>query len=201
MNKIIPKDSRYVPLTQQKWCCVPTCIQMVMLKHDIPLMPAELLGYSLGLIVPKEELKYFWNARTGKRPPAGYGTQANDKKSAPNAVFKKLGIPLKMTWSLINKFKTLDQFKKYLEDAEKNNKDILLCFDWGALVGSKFHNGHLCVFDKAFSETGELRFVDPGYEGSKWKIVKTEKMFEAMKYHGKDNGAGCWELNIKQVNI
>jgi hypothetical protein len=52
-KEIVPSDSRYVPLTQQKWCCVPTCIQMVMIKQGIPLQPAELIGYELGLIVPE----------------------------------------------------------------------------------------------------------------------------------------------------
>lgn len=195
MTDIIPNDSRYTPLTQQKWCCVPTCIQIVMLKNGIPLISAELLGHYLGLIVPREESKYFWSARTGERPPAGYGTQANDKKYAPNTVFKKLGIPLKMSWSLINKFKTPEQLKDYLVKAEKNDENVLLCFDWGTLVGSKFRNGHLCVFDRMVDKN-EIRFIDPGYDGSKWKTVKIEKMFEAMKYHTRGNGAGCWKLNL-----
>lgn len=48
---IVPLDTRYVPLTQQKWCCVPTCFQVVMLRHNIPLVPAEVIGYHMGLIV------------------------------------------------------------------------------------------------------------------------------------------------------
>jgi hypothetical protein len=40
-KEIIPKNSRYIPLTQQKWCCVPMCIQMVILKHGMPLISAE----------------------------------------------------------------------------------------------------------------------------------------------------------------
>ena len=97
MIEIIPKDSRYVPLTQQNWCCVPTCIQMIMLKHEVPLLAAEFLGYHLGLIVPEQELKYFWNARTGKRPSSGWGTQIGNQKYEPNLVFEKLNIPLKMS--------------------------------------------------------------------------------------------------------
>jgi hypothetical protein len=53
----IPNDSRYVPFTQQPACCVPTCIQMVMYKNDIPLIPSEEIGYPLGLIVHGDDLR------------------------------------------------------------------------------------------------------------------------------------------------
>lgn len=43
-NNFVPEDSKYIPFTQQKWLCTPTCIQMVMLRHNIPLVPAELIG-------------------------------------------------------------------------------------------------------------------------------------------------------------
>lgn len=76
MKNYVPKDSKYIPLTQQKWLCTPTCIQMVMLKNNITLVPAELIANLMGLIVPEDGLKYFWNSRTGPKPPAGWGTQA-----------------------------------------------------------------------------------------------------------------------------
>lgn len=130
MTEIVPPDSNYIPLTQQRWCCVPTCIQMVMLKHNIPLIPAEILGYHMGLIVPEDQSRLFWNMRTGKKPPSGYGTQAGNPSFSPNAVFKKLGIPLKMTWCLINKFKTFKDYQEYLMKIDNSGKDILVCFDW-----------------------------------------------------------------------
>lgn len=92
MQNITPADTKYTPLTQQKWCCVPTCIQMVMLRHRIPLQPAELIGFQMGLVVPEKDKKYFWHPAklgTGKKPPAGYGTQAGKKEFSPNAMFKK----------------------------------------------------------------------------------------------------------------
>ncbi len=106
-QKFIPSDSKYIPLTQQKWLCTPTCIQMVMLRHNMPLVPAELIANMMGLIVPEEGLKYFWNTRTGQKPPAGWGTQAGKPQYGPNFVFKKLGISLKMNWNLINKFNNI----------------------------------------------------------------------------------------------
>jgi hypothetical protein len=194
MNKdIIPKDSRYIPLTQQQYCCVPTCIQMVMLKHNIPLVPAELIGYHMGLIVPKNKLNLFWNGRAGKKPPAGFGTQL-DKEYNPNTSFKKLNIPLKMSWNLINNFHNIEEINLYLTNIE--NKDILICFDWGTLFNKKHHNGHVCLIDKVYPSKKELRIIDPEYDVPKWRIIKTEKLFEAMKFHGQKNCAGFWELNL-----
>lgn len=197
-QNFIPNDSKYIPLTQQKWLCTPTCIQMVMVKHNIPLVPAELIGNMMGLIVPEDGLKYFWNTRTGPKPPAGYGTQAGKPQYAPNAVFKKLGIPLKMDWSLINKFKNLDQFGLYLVDLEKKDLDVLVCFDWGILFEKDFHSGHLCVLDKIDLTNEEVRIIDPEYDAPKWRTVKIAKLYEAMVYHSKDKSAGFWELQIKK---
>jgi hypothetical protein len=198
-KEIVPKDSKYVPLTQQRYCCVPTCIQMVMLRHNIALQPAELIGYHLGLVLPKKELKYFWNGRTGKRPPAGYGTQVGAKYS-PNAVFRKLKIPLKMSWMLIDKFKDIVDFRKYLEDIEKKDKDIIVCYNWGKLFNKlkQGNHGHVCVLDKVFIKQDEVRIIDPEYYSPKWKIVKIKKLYEAMVFHGKQKSGGFWELNLNK---
>lgn len=191
---IIPSDTRYTPLTQQKWCCVPTCLQIVMLRHNIPLVSAEHIGYYMGLIVPEDGEKYFWNARTGKRPSSGYGTQAGKKQYAPNTVFKKLNIPLKMTWSLINKFKSVDEFKEYLSQA--HDKDLLVCYDWGKLFDNPgYQGGHVCVLDRVYIDKNEVRMIDPDYDAPKWRVVDINKLYEAMKFHGPEKSGGFWELH------
>ncbi len=195
MKETIPPDTRYIPLTQQRWCCVPTCIQMVMLRHNLPLISAELIGYHMGLLVPQEELQYFWNGRTGEKPPAGYGTQIGKKEYAPNTVFKKLHIPLKMTWSLIDKFPDIQSFNKYLAEVENNDKDVFVCYDWGTLFDKDYHGGHVCVLDKVYMDKGEVRIIDPEYTAPKWRMVGIDKLFEAMKYHGKGKSGGFWELH------
>jgi hypothetical protein len=196
-NKFVPNNSKYVPLTQQKWLCTATCIQMVMLRHNIPLVPAELIANLMGLIVPEEGRNYFWNARTGEKPPAGWGTQASKPQYGPNFVFKKLGIPLKMDWALINKFKNKEQFYQYLEELANREVDILVCYDWGTLFDKDHHGGHLCVLDKVDLKNKEVRIIDPEYDAPKWRVVKIDKLFEAMKYHGKEKSGGFWELTKK----
>ena len=196
MKDIIPADTRYVPQTQQKWCCVPTCIQMIMLRHNIPLISSEVIGYHMGLIVPKGASKLFWNARTGKRPPAGYGTQAGKPQFAPNTMFKKLGIPLKMSISLIDKFENIESFREFLAKEKNSEKDILVCFDWPSLFDPKSedHWGHVCVLDRVYLDKDEIRIIDPEHIAPKWQMIPICKMYESMKLHGKENSAGFWEL-------
>lgn len=200
MKRIVPNDSRYIPLTQQKYCCVPTCIQMVMLRNNIPLIPAELLGYHVGLTIHPNRAELFYNTRVSEvRPPAGYGTQIYQPKYSPNRAFMKLGIPLNMSWSLIHKFETLDSFRDYLSRIESNKIDVLVCYDWPTLFDPQNtdHWGHVCVLDKVFLKNDELRMIDPSPDQPKWNMVKIEKMYEAMKFHGKEKSGGFWELTMK----
>lgn len=192
----VPTDSRYVPLTQQRWCCVPTCIQMVMLRHEIPLLSAELIGYHMGLIIPEDAKGLFWNARTGQQPPAGYGTQAGKPQYGPNAVFKKLNIPLHMTWSLISSFTSINEVISYLTERNQNNCDTLVCFDWATLFdpSSNYHNGHVCVLDQIDLERNIIRLIDPDPYAPKWREVTIEALYTAMKFHGKEKSGGFWEL-------
>jgi len=194
-KEIIPKDSRYVPLTQQRFCCVPTCIQVVMLRHGMPLISAELMGYHMGLLVPKEDRGLFWNAKTGPRPATGYGVRLGRKGYEPNAVLRKLGIPLKINLIPIGKFKDLKRADVYLEELSKTDKDIVVCFDSGVLFGGRERQGHVCVVDKIYPEQKELRIIDPGSRVPKWRTVKIEKLFKAMKFHDKGSKmAGFWEI-------
>ena len=201
-NEIVPKDSRYIPFSQQPYCCVPTSIQMVMYRHNIPLIPAELLGYHLGLTVPKEAAGFFWNANIGKRavgkmrPIAGYGTMIYDKRFEPNKIFKKLNIPLRMELKPIGSFKGFTEFKKYLLELSGRNFDVLLCFHHGTLVNDPAKdNGHVVVLDKIYPRTSTIRFVDPT-RGPKWKIFSMKKMYEAMKAHTSAKTGGFWELYL-----
>lgn len=89
MNKPIA-NSRYIPLTQQPYCCVPACFQMIMYRHGIPLVPQEELAYELGLIVPEKDTYLFGKVRSGEKPSSGWGTQIQKDEYDPNKVFKSL---------------------------------------------------------------------------------------------------------------
>lgn len=193
MKKVIPKDSRYIPFVQQQSCCAVTCIMMVMYKRGIPLTAQELLGYHLGLIVSPENKNLFWNARTGKKPKAGYGTQVFSKLYDPNKVFKKLKIPLKFSTHHVNCYKTEERFLQFMVDSVKKDKDMLVCFDHGTLNDSDNHSGHICVLDRVYPKQNLVRIIDPSANQPKWRMVKIGKLKKSMELHPA-NGGGFWEL-------
>lgn len=191
MKEIVPSDTRYIPLTQQPWCCVPTCIQMVMLKHGVALLPAEQLAIEMGLVVPEEDKRYFWNVPSGDKPSSGYGT--NLMSISLDTVFQKLQIPLRATFTLINSFSDRNSLLSYLQDRQQHDSNILLCFDWGVLHDDpQYTGGHVCVFDRVDEE--RVRYIDPSPKAAKWRYVEVEKLYNAMIAHGKQNMAGCWEI-------
>lgn len=197
-KEIVPSDSRYIPFTQQARCCVPTCIQMVMYKNNIPLRPAEEIGSGLGLIVPPEEAYLFYNAETSAvKPPAGYGTRIYQSEFEPNKAFEKLNIPLSLTVHKISDVNSAKELIELLAQTEEENGDALLCFNHGSLVDDTSRDwGHVCVFDRVID--GDLRIIDPSPTHPKWRNVPAEKMFQAMKKHGeKPTAAGIWKLNVQ----
>ena len=189
-----PQDSRYVPLTQQRWLCVPTCIQIVMFSHNIPLFPAELMAHYFGVVVPKEDAKLFYRVHVSKRPLAGYGTQLREE-SAANKMFKELKIPLRMKWHLISEFRSLEEFRKYLNETKSEDIDVIACFDYKKLYRSGNPGGHVCVLDKIYLTKNKVRLVDPIYIGPKWRVVLIPDLYRAMVFHGSGNGAGFWKLS------
>lgn len=189
---IVPKDSRYIPIPQQPSCCVPACISMIMYKNGIPLIPQELLGYHLGLVVRDNDKHLFWNPRTGKKPPSGYGTQIYKKQYHPNVAFKKLNIPLAMAFHGISNFKNADELEIFLENKVQVDTDLLVCFDHSALNGSH-DGGHICVVDKMIDRS-KIRLIDSQRDEPKWHIVEIALLHKAMLVHTEAKMGGVWEF-------
>lgn len=187
-----PDNSRYIPFTQQPSCCVPTSIQMIMYRNDIPLIPAEELGWHLGLTVKPERENLFYKARVSDTPPpSGYGTQIYNSEYEPNKIFKKLGIPLTFEFKPVSGFSDDKQLADFISKIEAEDMDALLCFNHGALVDNPEKDwGHVCVFDRVLND--EIRIVDASPEHPKWRNVKISKMFGAMQKHGVAKSAGVW---------
>lgn len=194
MKNIIPVDTRYLPFAQQKSCCVPASLSIIMYKLGIPLVPQELLGYYLGLIVDKENKHLFWHPRTGKRPKTGYGSRIGLKQYEPNTAFKKLGIPLKMTIRLVSEFKNKKDFIAFIVDGVKKNKDILACFHHGVLGKSDSASGHVCVIDRIFVAKNKIRLIDSSVNQPKWREVSIDRLMKAMEQHPGKQG-GFWLLD------
>ncbi len=198
---IVPQDTRYVPLQQQPYSCCPTAFQIVMLRHGIPLVPAELIGWHMGLVVPPQDAKYFYNPRISvEKPPKGYGTHVglNDDYN-PSYAMEKLGIPLRVDIWTIDKFPILESFIAALEKVIEGDRDVLFCWRWGDVMDEDKAVdpvdpavGHVCVFDTI--KDGLVRLIDPA-RGRKWRTFKASHIYQSMQQHGADRKAGLWYLH------
>lgn len=191
-KNIVPKDSRYIPLTQQRVCCVPTAISMIMYRQDIPLIPIEELGYHLGLVVSPEDKDLFYNARVSEKPPiSGYGTQVQESEYDPNRVFDKLGIPLSYENITPDKIAGADGLLEILQNIISDDQDAVICLDWNIVCDRKEKNncGHAVIFDRIVGS--EIRIIDPERNAPKWQTYPVDKIFDAIEHHEKYSG-GIW---------
>jgi hypothetical protein len=191
----VPQDSRYIPLTQQSNCCVPTCIQMVMYRHSIPLRSAEEIGYHLGLVVAPDRGRLFCNVRTAiEPPPAGYGIQMHIPDYEPNVAFARMGIPLSFSREPIKSFSSASELLERLRAHERDDHDVLVAFNLGTLLddSSLSEAHHACVFDRVLN--GRVRLVDPSFYAPKWRTFDAEQLFAAMQKHVSSDWGGIWLL-------
>jgi hypothetical protein len=169
---------------------------MIMYRKGIPLIPAEELGFHLGLTVSPDEGPLFYKARTADKPPsgAGYGTQIFNPEYEPNKAFKELGIPLSFEKVLAAEIKDSNDLVTRLQKVEADDSDALLCFNHGVIRG-KFepYSGHVAVFDKVID--GKIQLVDASPKQPKWRSVDAGLMFDAIKQHGNENSGGIWLFN------
>lgn len=191
----VPNDSRYIPFTQQDYCCVPTSIQMIMYRNGIPLIPAEELGYHLGLTVPPDVANLFYRPNTSDTPPstAGYGTQIYNPDYEPNSVFEKLNIPLAFKAKLASEIRDAQDLLNQLEIVESEGSDALLCFNHGVIRGEfKPNTGHVVVFDRVVG--GKVRVVDASWKNPKWRLIDASVLLDAIRQHGNENSGGIWHF-------
>lgn len=195
----VPFDTEYIPLTQQYYLCVPTCIQMIMLKNKIPLIPAEEIGKQLGLIVPETDKKYFWNVSVGTPHNSGYGTNIN--KYPLKDFFSSYDIPLECIFVPISTFKSTQELSAQILKLLNKESSVLVCYDWGSLFGdNKKHWGHVCLLDHFDKQFNLVRMIDPDPDQPKWKYVSLEDLFDAMKFHGDEKSGGLWKFKSNKVN-
>lgn len=189
---MLQKHTRYIPFTQQRYCCVPACLMMVMYRHEIPLIPQEDLAYALGLTVPSEDMHLFEKARTGKRPSAGWGTRIYEPEFEINAVLKSLGIPMQV--DVDTHIDSKETLREKLQKVQDEDGDALLCFDFGVLWQLDVKAGHVCIFDRL--EGDDVWIIDPERNEPKRRKTTIAQLYKAMDFHGPHNSCGVWKVKL-----
>jgi len=192
-GSVTPIDTRYIPFSQQPYCCVPTCLQIVLYKNSLPLQPQEQIGAQLGLVVPPEEEKYFWNVATSKEVPiAGYGTRIQEPVYGLEQFITKNHLPFTVEFQLSKGLKSPQALRQQLVKLQADDDDVLICFRSGTVYGNDHTNGHVCVFDVV--EENTVRLVDPIPNFPKWRNVEIDKLFKAIRLHEDKRMGGLWIL-------
>jgi len=179
----------YQPLDQKPYCCVPTCISMILDRRKMSHGTQDEIGYALGLTVPKEKAHLYTKVRTGKKSIAGYGTQVDKKQYSINNFFQKNNINFKETYFFV---KDISDVKEFIILNIKKNKDIIVCFNNKKLHG-KGDWGHVSLVQGIRNDIVFL--MDPGKDVPKIKKVKLKKLINAMEYHGKEKRGGLWLIS------
>lgn len=190
-------DSRYTPIPQKNYHCVPACVQMIMHKHGLNVPSQDLLGYNLGVVVPQQEATHFNPVRTGQEsdPEVGVGTQLAKPEYDFNKVAKRLGLGIGMTVIPPTDFASPEELTEYLGECEHQDRDIIVCYDFSTMYHNG-RNGHVNLFDRVVSE-GEVRLIEPivvpGHETSLWRKTNAGLLLRSMIAHSEWMG-GVWEF-------
>ncbi|MCK5044877.1 hypothetical protein KAR26_04095 [Candidatus Parcubacteria bacterium] len=180
---------KYIPLVQQSHCCVPACIQMILLRRNIPLISQEDIGYNLGLIVSEKYKSLFQKVRTGKKPISGWGTQVGRSIYSINNFFKKHKIDLKENYFFLCE---PEEIRKFLK--ENLDKDIIVCYNYPKLYDKKVEVwGAVAIIENIKGDC--ITLIDPGYTLPKYRKVSLKKLSEAIKIHGEARRAGFWIIS------
>lgn len=189
LNMPINQKLFYKSIKQKPYCCVPACISMILDRRKIKHGSQEEIGYELGLIVSKEKAHLFTEARTGKKPVAGYGTQVNKKKYSVNNYFSKNKIKLKEAYYPSEKIKDI---KKFIVENIRNNNDLIVCFNNKKLYGEEDF-GHVSLIQNI--NNNSITLIDPENNVPNKRKVNLQKLVDAMKYHGRKNRGGFWIIS------
>lgn len=183
---------RYLPLTQQRFCCVPACVQMILYRRGLKIFSQDEIGYCLGLTVPEEYLKILPMARVGNKPSAGWGTQVGRKEYSINNFFRKYNLPLRENYYSVSKIK---EIKSWIKCVINRGDDIIVCFEYGKLYkgGSQ---GHVSIIESISEDCVVL--VEPGTKGSKYRKINLKKLINSMKSHGTKNRGGFWVISSRE---
>jgi hypothetical protein len=185
-------NSRYIPITQQPYCCVAACIQMVLYRKNIPLVPQELIVYHLGLAVPEKDEHLFEKTHVREKGRKGWGVQLSWEKYSLDACFQALSIPLRARFYMSSDIPSIADLQETLTALAAEGCDVFLCFAYEELWGVAGEASHVCVFDKIIGDT--VWMIDPEQEVLKFRKTTVSKLYAALRKNGTDAFHGLFLL-------
>ncbi len=187
MNQSIKTKTPYIPLTQQKYCCVACAVQWILLRRKVKMVEQEIIAKELGLTIPRSVQKLFnVKMRTlKKKPKIGWGTREQDGNKL-NAFFKKHQIPLKAKKIFYEDIK--DPVKLISENLQKGN-DIMAITNMQTIDKNKKYGHALIVTELILDKISRVVLGDPDAKEPKFWETELDKLIAGMdKKYGYSQG-------------
>jgi len=186
INKVRIKPN-YIPLTQQKYCCLPCCIQWIMLRRGMKLISQDEMAKDLGVVIAPDDQRLFnIKMKVAKKLPQGkfgYGTWTY---KIPQFL-KKHKIPLDVERYYPSK---IGDVKNFLCENLKAGNDIIVSFNMAAYAkpGSGVNYGHSCVIDSITTKNKNVIVTlgDPAYSHRKFFDIELQKLLDGMTKYGEE---------------
>lgn len=183
---------KYTPITQEPYCCLAACLQMVLLRHSLPLIDQKTLAVMMGLTVPEKDKKLFPKAKAAKGPP--FGTIIKTDSMMPQAVFRKLGIPLSVELRLENEFDDNSAIREYIIGQLEANHDVIVNLDTRTLNKTKESFGHSLLVELYDASDDKARLIDPSADQPRQRSISIAILAFAIRQYGAKNWGGFWEV-------
>lgn len=166
----------YTPLTQQKYCCLPCCIQWVMLRRGIKLISQDEMARDLGIVIAPEDQRLF-NVKQQTKKGSIYGTLTY---KIPQFL-KKHKISLTVKRYYPSKIENIEQF---ITNNLQAGNDIIVSFNMAAYAKpeSGVNYGHSCLVCAIRSAKNEtiITLGDPAYTHRKFFDIKLSALLDGM---------------------
>jgi hypothetical protein len=166
----------YQTVNNRPYYCVPSCIQMVLKRRNLPVVSLEEIGKNLGIIIPGAGIK---------KPPYGWGTRLDIPRYSLNNFLEKENIPLKCSKYHFNNISEFSQFVTY---NLLKGKDILAIYRYGTLYHKNIPWGHASLIQSI--KGTKIKLKDPN--DNELKSVTIDNLVEALvnhQMHGKSFGS------------
>lgn len=179
----------YDLIVQEPWCCIPACVQMMLLRRGLPSGSQEDIGNELGLVVPPDYADCFDNVRSEPEPPAGhtgYGTRIDEPEYNLESYFARNDLPLACEFHPPS---DIGNISRFLQGHLQAGDDILVCFRYRHLYGVEEagDNGHGSLIQQLKGDS--LVLADP--HGC-YPKVSLDRFFEAVQVH---KAGGFWVVS------
>lgn len=186
---------RYKHISQKPHCCVPACMQMILRRRGLPLLSQVKIAFDLGAIFQQSRKQLLEELKKGKQLPTPQKAVRFQriKKYSLAVFFRRRGYPLQAEYYCALRFRSIRDFRCFLERTLKTDSDLLVLFNYAKLFHRRGRWGHGCLIEAVRGEYVLLKDPDSRYKRARKILLRN--LFLATK---DDPKIGVWVISEKK---